>query len=85
MNWEMAVEVEDLSYTYQTERALIKSAFLGRGQPLALGPNGAGKSTLLLHLNGLLRGQEGEDSRQREVDESLRWVRARWEWSFRIG
>ncbi|RLC66016.1 MAG: cobalt ABC transporter ATP-binding protein, partial [Chloroflexi bacterium] len=31
-----------------------------RGEKIALiGPNGAGKSTLLLHLNGILRGENG--------------------------
>ena len=80
MNREMAVEVEDLSYTYSDgTRALDKVSFsLAEGQSLALlGPNGAGKSTLLLHLNGLLRGQGKVKIRDREIsDESLRWVRS---------
>ncbi len=80
MNREMAIEVEDLSYTYSDgTRALDKVSFsLAEGQSLALlGPNGAGKSTLLLHLNGLLRGQGKVKIRDREIsDESLRWVRS---------
>ena len=60
MNQKMAIEVENLSYSYSDgTRALNQVSFsLAEGESLAiLGPNGAGKSTLLLHLNGLLRGQ----------------------------
>ena len=58
MNQKMAIEVENLSYSYSDgTRALNEVSFsLAEGESLALlGPNGAGKSTLLLHLNGLLR------------------------------
>lgn len=80
MNREMAIEVEELSYTYSDgTRALDKVSFsLAEGESLALlGPNGAGKSTLLLHLNGLLRGQGKVRIGNKEIsDESLRWVRS---------
>ncbi len=76
----MAIEVENLSYSYSDgTRALNQVSFsLAEGESLAiLGPNGAGKSTLLLHLNGLLRGQGKVRIRNKEIgDESLRWVRS---------
>ncbi len=81
MNQEnMAIEVEDLSYSYSDgTRALEQVSFsLKKGESLALlGPNGAGKSTLLLHLNGLLRGQGKVRIRNKEIcEENLTWVRS---------
>ena len=62
MNREMAIEVEDLSYTYSDgTRALDKVSFsLAEGQSLALlGPNGSGQVHTAASLNGLLRVGEG--------------------------
>lgn len=56
---EMAVEIRDLDFAYDSGRPALYAVDLtvGRGECLGLlGPNGAGKSTLLLHLNGVLRG-----------------------------
>ncbi len=56
------LEVKGLSHTYATGRKALSdvSFSLLPGQRVGLvGPNGAGKSTLLLHLNGVLRPQQG--------------------------
>lgn len=56
------IEVENLAFTYPDGRAALRevSLHIHAGEKVALiGPNGAGKSTLLLHLNGLLRAQQG--------------------------
>lgn len=59
---DLAVEVEDLHYTYRdgTEALRGLSLSIPRGSRVAImGPNGAGKSTFLLHLNGLHLPQKG--------------------------
>ena len=56
------VEVENLSYRYPNGVQALRgvSLHIGPDEKVALlGPNGAGKSTLMLHLNGLLRPDEG--------------------------
>ena len=58
-----AVEIRGLRFSYPGgfPALLGVDLTLGPGEKAALvGPNGAGKSTLLLHLNGILRGGEGE-------------------------
>lgn len=57
------VEVKGLEYTYPDDTKALKGVSLDvfEGESVALiGPNGAGKSTLLLHLNGILRSENGE-------------------------
>jgi len=79
---ERAIEIEGLSYTYPDgQQALRGVSFVVRaGERVAfIGPNGAGKSTLLLHLNGLLRGNDGA---VRVLglpveDRHLQWIRSK--------
>jgi cobalt/nickel transport system ATP-binding protein len=57
------IDVRSLHYTYPDGQQAIRGVDLhvSPGEKVALvGPNGAGKSTLLLHLNGILRADEGE-------------------------
>ncbi|MFQ6050475.1 MAG: energy-coupling factor ABC transporter ATP-binding protein [Candidatus Hydrothermarchaeota archaeon] len=57
------VEIKDLSYIYpdgtEALRGINLEIFEGESVGL-IGPNGAGKSTLILHLNGILRSNNGE-------------------------
>ena len=58
-----AVEVRHLRFSYPGGFPALRGIdlTLGPGDKVALvGPNGAGKSSLLLHLNGILRADEGE-------------------------
>lgn len=57
-----SVEIEHLSFAYPDGHPALQdvSLHIAPGEKVALvGPNGAGKSTLLLHLNGILRSQQG--------------------------
>ncbi|MBM3420518.1 MAG: ABC transporter ATP-binding protein [Bacteroidetes bacterium] len=56
---------ENLSFSYSPGRRVLKSVSLEihPGEKFGIiGPSGSGKSTLLLHLNGILRGEEGSVS-----------------------
>ena len=58
-----AVEVRHLRFSYPGGFPALRGIdlTLGPREKVALvGPNGAGKSSLLLHLNGILRADEGE-------------------------
>ena len=58
-----ALEVQDLSYTYEDgTRALDAISLRARAGQITgiLGGNGAGKSTLFLNLNGVLTPQSGK-------------------------
>jgi cobalt/nickel transport system ATP-binding protein len=57
-----SIEVEHLSFAYPDGHPALNDVTLSIEpcEKVALvGPNGAGKSTLILHLNGILRGQQG--------------------------
>lgn len=81
------IEVEELSYTYPDGHQALRgvSLVVQAGETVAfIGPNGAGKSTLLLHLNGLLRSNNGavrvlglsvED--RPFQDRHLKWIRSK--------
>ena len=76
------IEIEELCYTYPDGHQALGgvSLVVHAGETMAfIGPNGAGKSTLLLHLNGILRSNNGavrvlglpvEDSH-------LKWIRSK--------
>lgn len=56
------LEVKDLSFSYDSERPVLKNINLAisHGEKIALiGPNGAGKSTLLYCLDGINNAYEG--------------------------
>jgi cobalt transport protein ATP-binding subunit len=76
-----AVEVTGLSYRYANGHVALRDVSLtlhGDEKVALIGPNGAGKSTLMLHLNGILKVQQGRirvfgnDTR----DENLGVIRA---------
>src|SRR4030065_340224 len=56
------IKINNLTYSYPDGRRALTGINLSvcRGDSIAIiGPNGAGKSTLLLHLNGIIRGENG--------------------------
>lgn len=58
-----AITVRKLSYEYPDGTKALEDLNLEvhEGERIAIvGPNGAGKTTFLLHLNGILRGSDGE-------------------------
>lgn len=58
-----AITVRDLSYMYSDGTRALEDVNMAvyEGERVAIvGPNGAGKTTLLLHLNGILRGSDGQ-------------------------
>lgn len=79
---ESVLHAHDLVYVYPDGTPALNGVTLHirRGEKVALvGPNGAGKSTLILHLNGLLRPQEGRVwvDGQEVTEENLAAIRAR--------
>ncbi|MDY6966676.1 MAG: ATP-binding cassette domain-containing protein [Halobacteriota archaeon] len=77
-----AIEVKGLSYNYPDGTEALKDVSFDvfEGESAALiGPNGAGKSTLLLHLNGVLRNEDGAVKifGDRIHDKSIRKIRRR--------
>lgn len=58
-----AITVRNLSYEYPDGTKALEDVSLEvrEGERIAIvGPNGAGKTTFLLHLNGILRGSDGQ-------------------------
>jgi cobalt/nickel transport system ATP-binding protein len=58
-----AISVKNLGYTYSDGTKALEDVSLEvyEGERIAIvGPNGAGKTTFLLHLNGILRGSDGQ-------------------------
>lgn len=58
-----AISVKNLTYTYPDGTKALEDVSLEvyEGERIAIvGPNGAGKTTFLLHLNGILRGSDGQ-------------------------
>jgi len=58
-----AVSVKNLTYTHPDGTKALEDVSLEvyEGERIAIvGPNGAGKTTFLLHLNGILRGSDGQ-------------------------
>lgn len=77
-----AIRVENLSFSYPDGwQALAElSLVIDKGESVGIvGPNGAGKSTFLLHLNGILRSDDGAVKvLGRPVnDKNLRWIRSK--------
>ena len=64
---KVVLNIKNLSHTYMPGTAFSKSAIkdinlkINQGEFIGLiGHSGSGKSTLIQHLNGLLKGTEGE-------------------------
>ena len=58
----LAINIQELSFAYPDGHVALRDINLcvGPAERVALvGPNGAGKSTLMLHLNGILKAQNG--------------------------
>ena len=58
-----AIAVKNLNYTYPDGTRALEDVniVVYEGERVAIiGPNGAGKTTFLLHLNGILRGSDGQ-------------------------
>ena len=77
-----AIRIEKLSFSYPDgQQALAEvSLVIDKGESIGIvGPNGAGKSTLLLHLNGILRSDDGAVKvLGRPIDDkNLRWIRSK--------
>jgi len=63
MKMREAITVRNLSYRYPDGTQALEDVNMEvyEGERIALvGPNGAGKTTFMLHLNGTLRGSEGQ-------------------------
>ena len=76
------IEIGGLSYTYPNGHQALREVNLvvHAGETVAfIGPNGAGKSTLLLHLNGLLRSNNGTVRilGLPVEDRHLKWIRSK--------
>jgi len=79
---EKIIQIEGLSFTYPDGHQALSDVSLAvsSGETVAfIGPNGAGKSTLLLHLNGILRSNNGAvkvlDLPVKE--KHLKWIRSK--------
>ena len=77
-----AIRLEKLTFSYPDgQQALAEvSLVIDKGESVGIvGPNGAGKSTLLLHLNGILRSDNGAVKvlGQPVDDKNLRWIRSK--------
>ena len=75
------IKINNLTYSYPDGRRALTGINLSvcRGDSIAIiGPNGAGKSTLLLHLNGIIRGENGVKIFAKPItDKNLKEVRRR--------
>jgi cobalamin transport system ATP-binding protein len=62
MNRRIAIQAQELSFSYENEPVLANTSFsIGAGELVALiGPNGSGKTTLLRILLGLLQPNAGQ-------------------------
>ena len=78
-----AISIKNLTYNYPDGTNALENISLEilKGESVAiLGPNGAGKSTLLLHLNGILKGNNGiikifnNDLKNKKKEEIIREV-----------
>ncbi len=78
---DVAVRIEDLSFSYPDGHRALRSVslvFREKESVAVMGPNGAGKSTLALHLNGILAGSGRVEVMGLEVNrKNLKEVRNR--------